>query len=159
MIGNMKQTHKEKARELFLKGYNCSQAVFCAFAKEYGIDEQLALKLSASFGGGIGRMRETCGAMCGAAMLTGLETGQTDCNDIEGKQRNYHAVQELARLFREKNGSIKCSELLKLRHDAAISDQPDKRTAEYYRQRPCLKMVDTAVEIFEEMSSAERINR
>ena len=145
----MELNHKEKARELFLQGYNCSQSVFCAFAEEYGIDKDLALKLSASFGGGIGRMRETCGALCGAAMLVGLETGQTNPNDAESKRKNYHSVQELARLFREMNGSIKCSELLNLRKDAAITDQPDQRTAEYYRQRPCLKMVDSAVEIFE----------
>lgn len=145
----MELNHKEKARELFLQGYNCSQSVFCAFAEEYGIDKDLALKLSASFGGGIGRMRETCGALCGAAMLVGLETGQTNPDDTKSKQNNYHSIQELARLFREMNGSIKCSELLNLRKDAAITDQPDQRTAEYYRQRPCLKMVDSAVEIFE----------
>lgn len=147
----MTQDHKEKARSLFIQGYNCSQAVFCAFADEYGIPQETALKLSASFGGGIGRMRETCGAFCGAAMVLGMETGQTDAAKPEQKQQNYHTVQKAAEMFREKNGSTKCAELLQLRKDAVITDQPDPRTAEYYRQRPCLRMVESAVEIVESM--------
>lgn len=143
-----KEEYKEKARNLFLQGYNCSQAVFCAFAEDYNIEPQLALRLSASFGGGIGRMRETCGAFCGAAMLTGLETGQTDAENAQQKQNNYHTIQQMADTFRQMNGSIKCSELLKLRQGTPVTDIPDARTAEYYRQRPCLRMVDSAVEIF-----------
>lgn len=145
--------YKAKARELFLKGYNCSQSVFCAFAEDYDIPFELALKLSASFGGGIGRMRETCGAFCGAAMVLGMETGQTNADNAEEKQRNYQTVQQAAEMFREMNGSIKCSELLQLRKDAQITSVPDARTAEYYRQRPCLRMVDSAVEIVENLLS------
>ncbi|MDO5447498.1 MAG: C-GCAxxG-C-C family (seleno)protein [Prevotellaceae bacterium] len=147
---NNEKSRKELARELFLKGYNCSQSVFCAFADDYGIPFETALKLSSSFGGGIGRMRETCGAFCGAAMVLGLETGQTDASDAMQKQNNYHTIQAAAERFREKNGSIKCSELLQLRKDATITDKPDERTAEYYRQRPCLMMVDSAVDIVED---------
>ena len=139
------------ARELFLQGYNCSQAVFCAFAQRYGLDSDLALRLSASYGGGIGRMRETCGAVCGASMVLGLETGQTQPGDNTAKQRNYHAVQSLAEAFRQRNGSIKCAELLRLRKDTPLSDVPDARTAEYYKSRPCLRMVESAVEILEEL--------
>ena len=142
--------HKQSARDLFLKGYNCSQSVFCAFAPEYGIPFETALRLSASFGGGIGRMRETCGAFCGAAMILGLETGQTEPSDAQQKQTNYHTVQAAAAKFRQRNGSIKCADLLQLRSDAKITDAPDPRTAEYYRQRPCLQMVETAVDIVEE---------
>lgn len=142
-----------KARELFLSGFNCSQSVFCAYADDYGIPQDLALKLSASFGGGIGRMRETCGAVCGMAMLAGMETGQTDPSDSASKQNNYKTVQKLADQFKQTNGSIKCAELLGLRKNAPIQPQPDERTAEYYRTRPCLKMVESAVEIFEDFKA------
>ena len=137
---------KELARELFLQGYNCSQAVFCAFAEDFGIDRDMALRVSASFGGGIGRMRETCGAVCGAAMVIGMTKGQTKPDDAEAKRQNYHAVQQLAEEFRRRNGSIKCAELLGAKK-APITDVPDARTAEYYRQRPCLRMVESAVDI------------
>ena len=143
-----KEQRTQKARELFLQGYNCSQAVFCAFADDYGIPDELALKLSASFGGGIGRMRETCGSVCGMAMLVGLESGQTLPGDNNQKQQNYHIVQELMRQFKELNGSTKCSELLQLRKDAPITHVPDERTIEYYKSRPCLRMVESAVELF-----------
>ena len=136
------------ARELFLKGYNCSQAVFCAYSDIYDIPEELALKLSASFGGGIGRTRETCGAVCGMVMLEGLESGQTKENDDEQKQSNYKQVQQLIELFKAENGSSICKELLGLRKDAPIVPAPDTRTAEYYKQRPCLRMVESAARIF-----------
>ena len=137
-----------RARELFLKGYNCSQAVFCAYSDIYDIPEELALKLSASFGGGIGRTRETCGAVCGMVMLEGLESGQTKENDDEQKQNNYKQVQQLIELFKAENGSSICKELLGLRKDAPIVPAPDTRTAEYYKQRPCLRMVESAARIF-----------
>ena len=142
-----------RARELFLQGYNCSQSVFCAYADDLGMPLDLALRVSASFGGGIARMRETCGAVCGMAMLVGMEKGQTEPNDPKQKQENYRAVQELAARFRERNGSIKCSELLGLRKDAPIQSAPDERTADYYRRRPCLRMIESAVEIFEERNN------
>lgn len=137
-----------RARELFLKGYNCSQAVFCAYSDIYDIPEELALKLSASFGGGIGRTRETCGAVCGMVMLEGLESGQTKENDDEQKQNNYKQTQQLIEQFRAENGSSICKELLGLRKDAPIVPAPDSRTAEYYKQRPCLRMVESAARIF-----------
>lgn len=144
---------QEKARELFLNGYNCSQAVFCAFAEDYGISRELALRLSASFGGGIGRMRETCGALCGAVMIAGLEKGQVAPNDNNAKQENYKAVQDIAARFRGMNGSTRCAELLKLRKDTPVTTMPDERTAEYYKQRPCLRMVESAVGIIEDFLS------
>lgn len=143
-----------KARELFLKGYNCSQSVFCAFSDMYGIPEEQALKLSASFGGGIGRMRGTCGAVCGMAMLAGMETGQTAPDDNAQKKANYRLVQELAGKFKKMNGSIICSELLGLRKDMKINSAPDERTTEYYKKRPCLKMVETASSIWNDYIKA-----
>ncbi|MBQ8735351.1 MAG: C_GCAxxG_C_C family protein, partial [Bacteroidaceae bacterium] len=86
----------EKAVELFKEGYNCSQSVVAAYAEDYGFTREQALKMAASFGGGIGRMRQTCGAACGLFMLAGLETGCTEGKNREGKEENYKTVQMLA---------------------------------------------------------------
>ena len=104
----------EKAVALFKEGYNCSQSVVAAFADRYGFTREQALRMSASFGGGIGRMRETCGAACGLFMLAGLETGAVDGADREGKTANYALVQQLAEEFKKRNGALKCAELLGL---------------------------------------------
>ena len=137
-----------RAVELFKMGYNCAQSVTAAFADEYGYTEEQALKMSASFGGGIGRMRETCGAACGMFILAGLETGCADASDREGKAANYTFVQQLAEEFRRKNGSLICAELLGLRERKPQTPQPDERTAVYYEKRPCAKMVESAARIW-----------
>ena len=105
----------QKAVELFKSGYNCSQSVVAAFADMYGFTQEQALRMSASFGGGIGRMRETCGAACGMFLVAGLETGATEATDREGKAANYAVVQELAAEFKKRNGSLICGELLGLK--------------------------------------------
>lgn len=145
-----------RAAENFKKGFNCSQSVVAAFADLYGLDEDLALRLSASFGGGIGRMRATCGAACGMFLLAGLETGCVNPSDREGKGANYAAVQKLAEKFRTENGSIVCAELLGLRKGDATPSGPEARTAEYYKKRPCVKMVETAAAIFAEFLEERR---
>ena len=137
-----------RAVELFKMGYNCAQSVTAAFAEEYGYTEEQALKMSASFGGGIGRMRETCGAACGMFILAGLATGSTDAKDSQGKAANYALVQELAEEFRRENGSLICAELLGLRERKPQVPIPDERTAVYYEKRPCAKMVETAARIW-----------
>lgn len=137
-----------RARELFMSGYNCSQSVFMALADLYDIPEQQAARLSSSFGGGVGRLREMCGACSAMALLEGLESGTSDAADAEGKQANYKNVQLLIHRFAELNGSYICRELLRLRKDAPTPPVPDERTAEYYRQRPCLRMVETATRIY-----------
>ncbi len=143
-----------KAVELFGEGYNCSQSVVAAYADIYGFTKEQALKMSASFGAGIGRMRETCGAACGMFLLAGLETGSTDPKDAAGKGANYAVVQNLAARFREINGSIVCAELLGLREKKDIGigspTQPQERNAEYYKKRPCVEMVRTAAQLFGE---------
>ena len=138
----------EKAIELFKEGYNCSQSVVAAFADMYGLTPKQALKVSASFGGGIGRMRQTCGAACGLFMLAGLETGCTEGKNREGKEANYKVVQELAEEFRKRNGSLICAELLGLSKTAPTPTTPEARTAEYYKKRPCVKMVEEAARIW-----------
>ena len=147
------ETRKEKAERLFKEGYNCSQAVFGAFNDLYGIDDETALKLSTSFGGGMGRMREVCGAVSSMFMIAGLETGTADGSDKDGKKHNYDVVQHLATEFKEKNGSIICRELLGLDQDGNkvdVSDTtPENRTKEYYQERPCVELVKDAVDIIE----------
>lgn len=147
-------THKEieqrveKAVTLFKQGFNCSQSVFAACADIYGIeDETLALRLSASFGGGIGRMRQTCGAACGMFMLAGLQNGSITPHDIGGKKQNYALVQNLAAQFKAENGSLICAELLGIMPKPQ-EPTPEARTEAYYQKRPCVDMVANAVRIF-----------
>lgn len=114
----------------------------------YGIeDEELALRLSASFGGGIGRMRQTCGAVCGMFLLAGLENGSATAHDAEGKQQNYALVQNLAAKFKDENGSLICAELLGIAPKPQ-DPTPEARTEAYYQKRPCADMVASAVRIF-----------
>lgn len=140
----------QRAVEFFKSGYNCSQSVVAAFADMYGFTEEQAFRMSASFGGGIGRMRETCGAACGMFLLAGLETGATDGADKEGKAANYALVQELAAEFRKRNGSLNCGELLGLKKKALLSSVPEERTKQYYAKRPCTRMVEQAARIWVE---------
>ena len=140
----------QKAVELFKSGYNCSQSVVAAFADMYGFTQEQAVRMSASFGGGIGRMRETCGAACGLFLIAGLETGATEATDREGKAANYAVVQELAAEFKKRNGSLICGELLGLKKKEPISTVPEERNTQYYSKRPCAKMVEEAARIWVE---------
>ncbi len=108
--------HGETAEQLFRNGYNCAQAVLMAFADVTGLEPDTAARLASSFGGGLGRMREVCGAVSGASMVLGLVKGYADPTDADAKKAHYHLVQEFARRFREKNGSIICRDLLSGRH-------------------------------------------
>lgn len=137
------------AVELFHHGHNCSQAVCGAFAKMYGYDTEQALRISASFGGGIGRMRQTCGAACGLFMVAGMYNGPADPSDRAAKGHNYALVQQLAREFELRNGSLICSELLGLAKNVEHSDtNPQQRDKAYYAKRPCVKMVESAAQIW-----------
>jgi len=144
----MENERIEKAVALFKEGFNCSQSVVAAFADQYGFTREQALKMSASFGGGIGRMRETCGAACGLFMLAGLETGATEGADREGKAANYKLVQELAEEFKRRNGALRCADLLGLSQKEPVVSTPEARTAQYYAKRPCVKMVEEAARIW-----------
>ena len=144
----MENERIEKAVALFKEGFNCSQSVVAAFADQYGFTREQALKMSASFGGGIGRMRETCGAACGLFMLAGLETGATEGADREGKAANYKLVQELAEEFKRRNGALRCADLLGLSKNEPVVSTPEARTSQYYAKRPCVKMVEEAARIW-----------
>lgn len=140
----------DKAVELFKSGYNCSQAVFCAFADISGFTDEQALRISASFGGGIGRMRQTCGAACGIFMLAGLETASLDPKDQQKKAANYELVQQLAKIFVERNGSLNCGELLGSSVKKDISPIPEERNTQYYTKRPCVKIIEESARIWHE---------
>lgn len=144
----MENERIEKAVALFKEGFNCSQSVVAAFADMYGFTPEQALKMSASFGGGIGRMRETCGAACGLFLLAGLETGATEGADRDGKAANYKLVQELAEEFKQRNGALKCADLLGLSKKEPVVSTPEARTSQYYAKRPCAKMVEEAARIW-----------
>ena len=135
----------EKAKELFKQGYNCSQAVLGVFCEELGLNFDTAMKISCSFGGGMGRMREVCGTVSGMFMAAGLAFSMPD-ND---KAKQYKIVQELAQKFKDKNGSIICRELLQ-GIESSTSPIPSERTETYYKKRPCVELVGDSVEIFEE---------
>lgn len=142
----------QQAVELFMEGYGCSQSVVAAFAEIYGLDKEMALRIAAGFGGGVGRMRMMCGAVSGIVTLVGLDCGQTRGDDREGKATCYKVVQDLLALFKERNGSIICADLLKMQGCQVVTDTnvPDERNAEYYRKRPCARKVESAARIFAE---------
>ncbi len=141
-------TKKEKAMELFRQGYNCSQAVFGAFAEELGLDFETAVKISSSFGGGMGRMREVCGAVSGMFMAAGMKCGYSSPTDTASKTAHYKLIQDFAAEFRSQNGSIVCRELLGL-EGSDNNYVPSERTKEYYKKRPCAELVGDAAEILE----------
>lgn len=139
---------EQKARQLFKSGYNCAQSVFCAFAQEFGLDIETALKLSSSFGGGMGRLREVCGAVSAMFMIAGLKYGYTTNNDDKAKEKHYTLIQKLAKDFENQNGSIICRDLLGL-DVKKDSPTPQKRTEEYYKTRPCEELIASACKIIE----------
>lgn len=146
----MEEDRVAKAVALFKEGYNCSQSVVAAFADLYGFTREQALHISASFGGGIGRMRETCGAACGMFLLAGLEKCAIEGKDRESKAANYALVQELAEKFKQRNGALRCADLLGLSRKDPIVSTPEARTDQYYAKRPCAKMVEEAAKIWSE---------
>ena len=140
--------HEEKAKELFKEGYNCAQSVFCAYCEETNIDLHTALKLSSSFGGGMGRLREVCGAVTGMFMVAGVLYGYEDPTNQKLKADHYARIQKLANEFREQNNSIICRELLGSEGNDT-TPIPQARTKEYYTKRPCIDLVGDAAKIIE----------
>lgn len=144
----MNTNHSETACRLFAEGCNCSQAVLAAFCDVTGMDCETALKLSSSFGGGMGRMREVCGACSGMFMTAGLLYGYSSKEDDKEKAEHYKRIQQLAEEFKAEHGTIICRELLK-NLSVTNSPLPEKRTEEYYKVRPCVWFVRTAAEILD----------
>ena len=142
--------HAGLARQLFLQGYNCSQAVVCAFCDVTGLEMDAAARMASSFGGGLSRLREVCGTVSGAALVLGIVKGYSDPRDYAAKKAHYALVQEFARRFREQNGSIICRDLLR-GVDVTGGSVPEERTEEYYKKRPCPELAYRAARILEDM--------
>ena len=144
----------QRAVEIFMQGYGCSQSVIAAFADLYGFTDEQAKQIGAGFGGGVGRMRMMCGAVSGIVTLVGMDCGQVkgDAKKLaEDKAHCYKVVQELLAKSKEENGSLICAELLGIEGPVPMGNfVPDERNAEYYRKRPCAAKVESAARIFAE---------
>ena len=141
--------HEEEAVRLFREGCNCSQAVFTAFSDVTGMDRNTALRLSSSFGGGLGRLREVCGAVSGAALVAGCLWGYDNIEDKTLKTAHYRLVAGMAHKFSDVFGSYICREILGI-PDYKYSPEAEDRTAEYYLKRPCERCIATAARILDE---------
>lgn len=151
-----KSVYAQKAMDLFKEGFNCSQSVFLAFEDLYQLDRKTALRLSSSFGGGMGRLREVCGAVSGMFMTAGVLYGYDDPKDYEAKKAHYERIQFLAKEFESRNGSIVCRQLLGLGEGKDVP-APEKRSDEYYKKRPCAELVGMAAAIMEQYILANKV--
>lgn len=149
-------TRKEKAMAYFRQGYNCAQAVVLAFADLTDMDEATLSRMSCSFGGGMGRLREVCGTVTGMFLVTGLLRGYDGAETGEVKAAHYARIQALAKEFEKQNGSIVCRELLALRQKHRDDPTPEARTEAYYAGRPCAELVGSAAEILENYLLSDR---
>lgn len=140
----------DRAKELFLMGYNCAQATFGAFAEDYGLDLNVAMTLSAGLGGGIGRLRETCGAVTGATLAVSLAMGSFDLNNPDAKTEVYKEIRKVVEIFESETGSIICADMLGVAR-RSDGENAEPRTPEYYKKRPCAELVYLAA------SAAEKI--
>ena len=144
-----------RAKELFLSGYNCCQSVVLAFEDITKLEPELAATISAPFGGGMGRLREVCGAVSGMTMVAGFISPCPTNSDAIAKKENYALVQRFAERFREQNGAIVCRTLLGLEQQKD-NPTPSPRTAEYYKKRPCAELVADAARIIGEYLSDKK---
>ena len=150
-------TRGEHAKELFLQGYTCAQAVVLAFEDVTGLDRTVAAKLSSGFGGGMGRMREVCGAVSGMFMVYDLVCGYSEPGDMQSKKRVYADIRELAERFKaQSGGSVVCRELL-VGVQTTTGGDPEQRTPEYYQKRPCPNLVALAADVLDEFLREKHI--
>ena len=138
--------YRELAERHFIEGYNCAQAVVLAFEDKLGVDRDTLLKISSSFGGGMGRLREVCGTVSGMFIVAGLLGGYSSPSAIEEKAEHYARIQQLAARFKQINGSIICRELLGAKM-ATTTPTPEARTPEYYKTRPCARLAGDCAQI------------
>lgn len=140
----------EKAKAYFLEGYNCAQAVAMAFDDLIGMDKNQIAMLTSGFGGGVGRMREVCGTVTGAAFVISALYGYNDPKATDEKQQLYANIQQIGNQFAKENGSVVCRELLGLTIKGADSPTPEARTKQYYQKRPCAELVEYSAHLVEE---------
>ena len=143
-------TKGEIAKQNFMNGYNCSQAVLLAFCEDFGLEKETALKISQPFGGGMGRMREVCGTVSGMTYVISNLFGDKSKGEV------YEIVQYAAEKFKEENGSIICRELLGLSPDEKKSPVPEERTEKYYKKRPCAELCEIAADILDEAIKSQK---
>ena len=136
----------QRARELFLSGYNCAQSVAAAFAPEMGMDERAVLRLISGFGGGLGGLRVMCGTVSAMCMVVGYLHGYDEAEDFEGKKHLYATEQRMAARFTDRYGTLNCRELLTAA-GVEVKNTPSERTPEYYRKRPCVRYVEACAGI------------
>ncbi len=146
----------KQAKAFFMEGYNCAQSVALAFSDEIGMEKDKLVRMVSSFGGGMGRLREVCGAVSGMFFVAGALYGYDDPKDLQAKKEHYARIQELAAQFREKTGSIVCRELLGL-EGKDKSPVPSARTSEYYKKRPCPELIEIAADLMEAYIAAAPI--
>lgn len=140
----------QKAVDLFKSGCNCSQSVICAYCDLFGVDNETAMRVSEAFGGGMGRMRLTCGAVSGMFMVAGLKESKAVPKDLQTRTKVYGMVQMLSEEFKKKHGSIICAELLGINLPKDKGAVPTERTAEFYKKRPCLSCIEDCARLIEE---------
>jgi C_GCAxxG_C_C family probable redox protein len=143
-------TRGDKAKEFFLQGYNCSQAVALAYADMLAIDFDTLAKMMSGFGGGIGRRRDVCGSVSAMVFVMSTLYGYSQPKDSDGKKQTYSDVQQLTKEFEKINGSIICKELLGLKINGVDSPVPEPRTQQYYKKRPCHELVKCSADLLED---------
>lgn len=143
---------KELVKQYFLSGCNCSQSIFAAFAPDYGVEEQTALRLSIGLGGGVGRLREVCGAVSGAAMVLSLHYAQGKADGSE-KAQVYEVIQSFAAEFKKEYPSVVCRDLLS--GQAGSGSVPAPRDSGFYDSRPCMRILETTAELLEKALSTK----
>lgn len=147
----------EKAKELFMQGYNCAQAVALAYEDMLDLSPEQIANMMSGFGGGIGRMREVCGSVSGAVFVISSLYGYNEPKDFEGKKQLYSDIQDFCKAFQKANGSIVCRELLGLETKSADDPSPEQRTDNYYKKRPCSELIKSSADILEEFISKKNM--
>ncbi len=140
----------QKAVGLFKSGCNCSQSVVCAYCDLFGMDSETAMRVSEAFGGGMGRLRLTCGAVSGMFMLAGLKYSKAVPKDLETRALVYGKAREMASAFKEKHGTVICAELLGKNLPKDNGAAPTKRDGNFYKKRPCVECIEDCARIAEE---------
>lgn len=148
--------HRLIAEELFVKGYNCAQAVFVAYCDEMKLDKETALKLASSFGAGMGKLREVCGAVTGAFAVAGVLWGYSDVTDDKAKAEHYALIRRIGEEFKEKYGTYICNNLLQGLANINSKD-PHPRNEEYYKVRPCVRFVSAACDILDKILAEKAV--
>ncbi len=143
----VEMNRRETAEKYFKSGYNCAQSVVLAYQDMIGLDETTIMKMMSSFGGGMGRLREVCGAVSGMFFVAGILYGYSEVGNMDTKTAHYQLIQDLAAEFVSSNGSIVCKDLLGL--NSKDDPKPEKRSQEYYQKRPCAELVGQAAEILD----------